>query len=53
MNQKIGRYLYNPQYKTTSKSIYLLITKYKETLYHYISLTKKKFYKIKNKNPIY
>ncbi len=49
MNQNIERHLYDLQYKTISKSIYLLTIEYKGTLYHYISSIKKKFYKVKRK----
>jgi len=53
MNPNIEKHLYDLQYKITSKSIYLSTTEYKETLYHYISSIKKKFYRVKRKNFIY
>ena len=53
MNPNIERYLYDPQYKTTSRSIYLSIMEYKETLYHYILSIKKKFYRVGKRSLIY
>ncbi len=50
MNLNIERHLYNLQYKTTSKLIYLLTTEYKGTSYHYILSIKKKFYKIEKRS---
>ncbi len=49
MNLNIKKHLYNSQYKTILKSIYLLIIEYKETLYYYILSIKKKIYKLKKK----
>ncbi len=50
MNPNIKKHLYDLQYKTISKLIYLSIAKHKETLYYYILSIKKKFYKIKKRN---
>ncbi len=52
-NLNIERHLYDLQYKTISKSIYLSITEYKRILYHYASSIKKKFYKVKRISPTY